>query len=57
MMMQARYWQQQDLYLNENLVNQDKATQLQTIYQARQILDDTIQIDPQYQSWPDATNA
>ena len=30
------------LYLNENLVNQDKATQLQSIYQARQILDDTI---------------
>src|ERR1700694_5940468 len=32
------------LYLNENLVNQDKATQLQAIYQARQILDDTIQL-------------
>jgi signal transduction histidine kinase len=32
------------LYLNENLVNQDKATQLQSIYQARQILDDTIQL-------------
>lgn len=30
------------LYLNENLVNQDKATQLQSIFQARQILDDTI---------------
>jgi two-component system, NarL family, sensor kinase len=32
------------LYLNENLVNMDKATQLQSIYQARQILDDTIQL-------------
>ena len=32
------------LYLNENLVNQDKASQLQSIYQARQILDDTIQL-------------
>jgi two-component system, NarL family, sensor kinase len=32
------------LYLNENLVNQDKATQLQAIFQARQILDDTIQL-------------
>ncbi|HTE29613.1 MAG TPA: ATP-binding protein [Chryseolinea sp.] len=32
------------LYLNENLVNQDKATQLQAIYQARQIIDDTIQL-------------
>lgn len=32
------------LYLNENLINQDKATQLQSIYQARQILDDTIQL-------------
>lgn len=32
------------LYLNENLVNQDKATQLQSILQARQILDDTIQL-------------
>ena len=30
------------LYLNENLVNQDKATQLQAIFQARQIIDDTI---------------
>jgi len=30
------------LYLNENLVNQDKATQLQSIFQARQIIDDTI---------------
>ena len=27
------------LYLNENLVNQDKATQLQSIFQARQILE------------------
>ena len=32
------------LYLNENLVNQDKGTQLQSIFQARQILDDTIQL-------------
>lgn len=32
------------LYLNENLVNQDKATQLQSIFQVRQILDDTIQL-------------
>ena len=32
------------LYFNENLVNQDKGTQLQSIYQARQILDDTIQL-------------
>jgi two-component system, NarL family, sensor kinase len=32
------------LYLNENLVNQDKATQLQSIFQARQIVDDTIQL-------------
>lgn len=32
------------LYLNENLVNHDKATQLQSIFQARQIVDDTIQL-------------
>jgi signal transduction histidine kinase len=32
------------LYLTENLVNQDKATQLQSIFQARQILDDAIQL-------------
>ncbi len=32
------------LYLNENLVNLDKATQLQSIFQARQIIDDTIQL-------------
>jgi signal transduction histidine kinase len=32
------------LYLNENLVNQDKVTQLQAIYQTRQIIDDTIQL-------------
>ena len=32
------------LYLNENLVNQDKATQLQSIFQAHQIIDDTIQL-------------
>jgi signal transduction histidine kinase len=32
------------LYLNENLVNQDKATQLQSIFQARQIIDGTIQL-------------
>jgi signal transduction histidine kinase len=32
------------LYLSENLVNQEKAAQLQSIFQARQILDDTIQL-------------
>ncbi|MBI1341379.1 MAG: two-component sensor histidine kinase [Terrimonas sp.] len=32
------------LYLNENLVNQDKASQLQAIFQARQIIDETIQL-------------
>lgn len=32
------------LYLNENLVNQDKMSQLQSIYQVRQILDETIQL-------------
>lgn len=32
------------LYLNENLVNLEKAQQLQSIFQARQILDDTIQL-------------
>ena len=32
------------LYLNENLVNQDKVNQLQSIFQARQIIDDTIQL-------------
>jgi two-component system, NarL family, sensor kinase len=32
------------LYLNENLINQDKSTQLQSIFQARQIIDDTIQL-------------
>ncbi len=32
------------LYLNENMVNQDKATQLQSIYNAKQIIDDTIQL-------------
>src|SRR6476619_648021 len=32
------------LYLNENLVNQDKPTQLQSIYNAKQIIDDTIQL-------------
>src|SRR5678815_5058598 len=32
------------LYLNENLVNQDKTTQLQSIFQARQIIDETIQL-------------
>lgn len=30
------------LYLNENLVNQDKDAQLQALYQARQIVDETI---------------
>lgn len=32
------------LYLNENLVNMDKITQLQSIYNAKQIIDDTIQL-------------
>lgn len=32
------------LYMSENLVNLDKSTQLQNIFQARQILDDTIQL-------------
>jgi two-component system, NarL family, sensor kinase len=32
------------LYLNENLVNQDKSTQLQSIYNAKQIIDETIQL-------------
>lgn len=32
------------LYLTENLVNLDKSTQLQSIFQIRQILDDTIQL-------------
>src|SRR6201990_3207173 len=32
------------LYLTENLVNLDKTTQLQSIYNAKQIIDDTIQL-------------
>jgi len=32
------------LYLNENFVNLDKTTQLQSIYNAKQIIDDTIQL-------------
>ena len=32
------------LYLNENLVNLDKTTQLQSISNAKQIIDDTIQL-------------
>jgi len=32
------------LYLNENLVNMDKTTQLQHIYNAKSIIDDTIQL-------------
>ncbi len=32
------------LYLNENLVHQEMATQLQSIYNAKQIIDDTIQL-------------
>lgn len=32
------------LYLNENLVNLDKNAQLQAIFQAKQIIDDTIQL-------------
>src|ERR1700755_3532775 len=34
------------LYLNENLVNLDKTTQLQSIYNAKSIIDDTIQLTP-----------
>ena len=32
------------LYLNENLVNQDKASQLQSIFSAKEIIDETIQL-------------
>src|SRR6266536_6547772 len=32
------------LYLNENLVNLDKTSQLQSIYNAKKIIDDTIYI-------------
>lgn len=32
------------LYLTENLVNQDKAQQLQSIFSAKQIIDETIQL-------------
>lgn len=32
------------LYLTENLVNQEKAQQLQSIYNAKQIIDETIQL-------------
>jgi two-component system, NarL family, sensor kinase len=32
------------LYLNENLVHQDPASQLQSIYNAKQIIDDTIRL-------------
>jgi signal transduction histidine kinase len=32
------------LYLSENLVNQDKASQLQSIFAAKQIIDETIQL-------------
>jgi two-component system, NarL family, sensor kinase len=32
------------LYLNENMINQDHATQLQSIYNAKQIIDDTIRL-------------
>ncbi len=32
------------LYLNENLIHQDQGTQLQSIYNAKQIIDDTIQL-------------
>lgn len=32
------------LYLNENLIHQDPAVQLQSIYSAKQIIDDTIQL-------------
>ncbi len=32
------------LYLNENLINQDPPTQLQSIYNAKQLIDDAIQL-------------
>jgi signal transduction histidine kinase len=32
------------LYLNENLIHQDQGTMLQSIYNAKQIIDDTIQL-------------
>ncbi len=32
------------LYLNEGLIHQDQGTQLQSIYNAKQIIDDTIQL-------------
>jgi signal transduction histidine kinase len=32
------------LYLNENLVNMDKAAQMQSIFNAKQIIDETIQL-------------
>lgn len=32
------------LYLNENLIHQDPATQLQSIFSAKQIIDDSIQL-------------
>jgi two-component system, NarL family, sensor kinase len=32
------------LYLNENLIHQEPATQLQSIFSAKQIIDDTIQL-------------
>src|SRR3954463_7681972 len=32
------------LYLTENLVNQEKATQLQSIFNAKQIIDEAIQL-------------
>jgi two-component system NarL family sensor kinase len=32
------------LYLNENLIHQDPASQLQSIYNAKQIIDDTIRL-------------
>ena len=32
------------LYLNENLIHQEPAIQLQSIYNAKQIIDDTIQL-------------
>src|SRR6187549_296360 len=32
------------LYLNENMINQDPAAQLQSIFSAKQIIDDAIQL-------------
>ncbi len=43
------------LYLTENLVNLDKTSQLQSIYNAKQIIDDTIQLILKYLAQPYAS--